>query len=77
MREFLYTAQAARIVFGSGSMQHLAREIELLGTRRALVLSTPEQAADIYQLASAGEHMTKPGIWKLIRAYCEVAGHSE
>lgn len=51
MREFLYVAQAARVVFGAGSLQHLAREIELLGTQRALVLSTPEQAADAERVA--------------------------
>jgi maleylacetate reductase len=51
VREFLYAAQAARIVFGAGSLQHLPREIELLGARRALVLSTPEQAADACRVA--------------------------
>lgn len=51
MREFLYSAQAARIVFGAGALKHLPREIELLGTRRALVLSTPEQAAQAEDVA--------------------------
>jgi maleylacetate reductase len=46
MKEFLYVAQAARVIFGAGAVQHLPREIELLGARRALVLSTPEQAGD-------------------------------
>lgn len=45
MRDFVYAAQAARIVFGAGSLSQLPREIELLGATRALVLSTPEQAA--------------------------------
>lgn len=57
MREFLYAAQAARIVFGAGSLQHLAREIDVLGTKRALVLSTPEQAADAERVAQQlGKH---------------------
>ncbi len=43
MKEFLYTAHAARIVFGVDSLRHLEREIDFLGARRALVLSTPEQ----------------------------------
>jgi maleylacetate reductase len=51
VREFLYSVQAARIVFGAGCIQHLPREIELLGTQRALVLSTPEQAADAERVA--------------------------
>ncbi|MDH5538171.1 MAG: maleylacetate reductase [Rhizobacter sp.] len=44
MSPFVYQANPARVVFGAGSLQQLAREIELLGAHRALVLSTPEQA---------------------------------
>src|SRR5258706_12176894 len=44
MNEFLYIAQPSRVVFGAGALRHLAREIDALGARRALVLSTPEQA---------------------------------
>ncbi|HSV58494.1 MAG TPA: maleylacetate reductase [Variovorax sp.] len=43
MRAFTYVAQPARVVFGAGSLAQLAHEIDLLGARRALVLSTPEQ----------------------------------
>jgi maleylacetate reductase len=43
MRPFVYQANAARVVFGAGSLQHLAREIDALGMKRALVLCTPEQ----------------------------------
>jgi maleylacetate reductase len=42
-RSFLYAANPARVVFGAGSLQHLGREIDALGARKALVLSTPEQ----------------------------------
>jgi maleylacetate reductase len=45
MNAFVYTAQPARVVFGAGSLQHLEREIGLLGAQRALVLCTPEQRA--------------------------------
>ena len=48
---FTYTAQATRVIFGAGSLQHLAREIDLLGARRALVLSTPEQRASAEMVA--------------------------
>jgi maleylacetate reductase len=51
MHDFVYTAQPSRVVFGAGSLKHLAREIELLGARRALVLSTPEQSADAQRIA--------------------------
>ena len=40
---FVYTAQPARVVFGAGALSQLAQEIDALGARKALVLSTPEQ----------------------------------
>jgi len=43
MHDFTYTANPTRVVFGAGALQHLAREIDALGARRALVLCTPEQ----------------------------------
>jgi alcohol dehydrogenase class IV len=45
MRDFVYTGQASRVVFGAGSLVHLEREVQLLGARRALILCTPEQQA--------------------------------
>ena len=51
MQPFVYQANPSRIVFGAGALQHLAREIDLLGARRALVLSTPEQAAQAGRVA--------------------------
>jgi len=51
MRSFVYNAQASRVVFGAGSLQHLGREIEALGARKALVLSTPEQRASAEMIA--------------------------
>jgi alcohol dehydrogenase class IV len=38
-------------VFGAGALSTLPREIELLGATRALVLSTPEQAASAERVA--------------------------
>jgi maleylacetate reductase len=43
MNPFTYAAQPSRVIFGAGSLSQLGREIELLGAKRALVLSTPEQ----------------------------------
>lgn len=51
MRDFVYTGQPSRVVFGAGSLAHLEREIDLLGARRALVLSTPEQADQAHAIA--------------------------
>jgi maleylacetate reductase len=44
MKEFVYTGQTGRVVFGPGSLRHLEREIDLLGAQRVLVLSTPGQS---------------------------------
>ena len=43
MKDFVYTGLPARVVFGAGALRHLEREIEMLGSTRALVLCTPEQ----------------------------------
>lgn len=43
MKSFVYTGLPARVVFGAGTLEHLEREIELLGSSRALVLCTPQQ----------------------------------
>ena len=51
MKSFVYNGQPARVVFGAGSLQHLGREIEMLGARKALVLSTPEQRAAAEMIA--------------------------
>jgi alcohol dehydrogenase class IV len=51
MRSFTYSSQPARVVFGRGALSQLAREIEALGARRALVLSTPEQRGLAERLA--------------------------
>ncbi len=45
MREFVYNAAPARILFGSGTRQRLPDEAERLGLERLLVLSTPDQEA--------------------------------
>ena len=43
MRAFVFNGQPSRVVFGVGALDQLGAEIERLGARRALVLSTPEQ----------------------------------
>jgi alcohol dehydrogenase class IV len=51
VRDFVFNGQPSRVVFGAGSLAHLEREIDLLGARRALVLSTPEQAQQAQSVA--------------------------
>jgi alcohol dehydrogenase class IV len=43
VNNFVYIGQPARVVFGAGTLEHLEREIDLLGSQRALVLCTPQQ----------------------------------
>jgi len=52
VRAFTYTALPTRVVFGAGALDKLGEEIERLGARRALVLSTREQR-------SAGEDVAR------------------
>lgn len=47
---FVYSANPARILFGSGTRARLGDEIRRLGRSRALVLSTPFQTADAQAL---------------------------
>lgn len=51
MKPFIYTAQPARVVFGAGSLAKLGEEIDALGAKKALVLSTPEQRASAERVA--------------------------
>jgi alcohol dehydrogenase class IV len=46
MKSFVYDQPSMRVIFGIGSVERLPDEVENLGARRALVLSTPEQAED-------------------------------
>lgn len=53
MPEFEYHALPWNIIFGTGSLNRLPRELEKLGLSKALVLSTPfqsDQAQGIVEL---------------------------
>ena len=52
MTPFTYVGHPARVIFGAGALAQLGREIELLGARRALVLSTPGQADSARRIAA-------------------------
>ncbi len=51
MDEFFFNGLPSRVVFGAGSLARLGDEIERLGAKRALVLSTPEQRASAEDIA--------------------------
>jgi maleylacetate reductase len=48
---FTYDINPGRILFGPGTVETVAGEIERLGAKRALILSTPSQRADAQKLA--------------------------
>ena len=53
MRSFIYNGLPARVVFGAGAIAKLPEEVERLGAKRALVLSTPEQRDSAEKVARA------------------------
>lgn len=44
LRDFVSTAHPGRIIFGAGRLEDLSDEVQRLGARRALVITTPGQA---------------------------------
>ncbi|KAF8582570.1 Dehydroquinate synthase-like protein [Ramaria rubella] len=44
MKPFIYNANPSRVIFGFGTIKQLPEEIQRLGIKRPLVLSTPEQS---------------------------------
>lgn len=53
MLDFLYATGPARVLFEKGGLIKVGPELENLGIKRALVLSTPQQAEDAGVLARA------------------------
>ena len=52
MKDFVYIGRPARVLFGAGTLRKLPEELDRLGARKALVLSTPEQRASAEQVAA-------------------------
>lgn len=50
MNSFVYDQSSMRVVFGPDSLEQVSAEVIRLGSRRALVVSTPEQASDAQQV---------------------------
>ena len=51
MLGFTYQSRIPRVIFEQGALQHLQREVELLGATKALVLSTPDQVRQAEMVA--------------------------
>ena len=47
MKPFVYNSLPSRVIFGEGSIAQLPAEIDRLGAKKALVLSTPEQKESV------------------------------
>src|SRR4030095_14312749 len=57
MHDYVFQMRMPRVVFGAGALQHVRREVEAIGAERALVLSTPGQAALARRVVELlGEH---------------------
>lgn len=62
MKDFVYAALPARVIFGAGKLASIGEEVEAVGSSRALVLCTPprraqaEQVADLLGSRLAGIH---------------------
>jgi hypothetical protein len=59
MKPFVYTGLASRVVFGAGSIEQLPAELDRLGAKRALILSTTYAGSEmttIYGLATASPY---------------------
>ena len=50
MQPFSYTALPGKVIFGSGTLSKVAEEMKALGCSRALLLSTPQQVAQVEAL---------------------------
>jgi maleylacetate reductase len=53
VRSFVYNGLPARVVFGAGAIERLPAELDRLGAKRALVLSTPEQSVSAREVTKA------------------------
>lgn len=53
MRDFIYTGLPMRVVFGAGSVSQLPAELDKLGAKRALVLSTPGRSDSVRAVAES------------------------
>jgi maleylacetate reductase len=51
LMDFTYVSQPGRVIFGQGAIGKLEEEIDRLGSRRALILSTPEQRPQAERVA--------------------------
>ena len=73
--QFIYSQTAGRVVFGAGALEHLGRELDLLGVRRALLVCTPGQRVKVEDIARViGERSAGVHAKAMMHVSVEVAG---
>src|SRR3984893_16319075 len=60
MKQFVFTGLASRVVFGAGSLAQLPAEVERLGAKRVLMLSTRGRAE---MVRSAARNLPVAGVF--------------
>ena len=60
MKPFVYSGLPSRVVFGLGSVKKLREEIERLGAKRVLMLSTPGRSE---MIALVGKNLNVVGVF--------------
>ena len=74
MKPFVYNGLPSRVVFGSGSIKNLPEEIERLGAKRALLLTTPGRAS---MVAAIGKHLKVAGIYDKVVMHTPIEAATE
>jgi maleylacetate reductase len=60
VRSFIYNGLPSRVVFGPGSVSQLPAEVDRIGAKRVLVLSTPGRAG---MVAAVSRHLPVAGVF--------------
>jgi alcohol dehydrogenase class IV len=74
MKSFLYQSLPTRVVFGAGSIKDLAQEIEKLGAKRALLLTTPGRAS---MVSAIGKHLKVAGVYDKVVMHTPIEAATE
>jgi alcohol dehydrogenase class IV len=74
LKPFVFTGLASRVVFGAGSVRELPAEIERLGAKRALLLTTPGRAS---MVSAIGKHLKVAGIYDKVVMHTPIEAATE
>jgi maleylacetate reductase len=74
LKSFLYNGLASRVVFGAGAVAQLAAEVERLGAKRPLVLTTPGRAE---MVAAVSKNLRVAGVFDKVVMHTPVEAAHE